>query len=186
MISKVTLNNKQLLRARLRELSLEHLEYGEGDSASYCEILLNLPAWKSANSILLYHPLPGEIDVMAVLTGDPGKSFLFPRIEGEHLALYRLLEGSRWINNPLGFQEPDPVSWEAVTPKEVHLAIVPGLAFDEKGGRLGRGKGYYDRLLGHPDFQGIKIGLCWPWQLLDSLPCEPHDIRMDRVICKEK
>jgi len=146
---------------------------------------LNLPEWKNAQSILLYHPLPGEIDVMAFLAADSTKSFLFPRIEGQNLALYRLLEESRWITNPFGFKEPDPGSWEAVTPKEVHLAIVPGLAFDEKGGRLGRGKGYYDRLLGHPDFQGIKIGLCWPWQLLDSLPCEPHDIRMDRVIFRE-
>jgi 5-formyltetrahydrofolate cyclo-ligase len=179
MISKVTLNNKQLLRARLREVSLD---YGERDSSPYCETLLNLPEWKNAKTILLYHPLPGEIDVMAFLAADSTKSFLFPRIEGEHLALYRLLAGSRWITNPFGFKEPDPGSWEVVTPKEVHLAIIPGLAFDEKGGRLGRGKGYYDRLLGHPDFQGIKIGLCWPWQLLDSLPCEPHDIRMDRVI----
>jgi len=183
MISKVTLNNKQLLRARLRELSLEH---GEGDSTPYREILLNLPAWKTAQSILLYHPLPGEIDVMALLTADSTKSFLFPRIEGEHLALYRLLAGSRWINNPFGFKEPDPGTWDAVTPKEVHLAIVPGLAFDVNGARLGRGKGYYDRLLGHPDFQGIKIGLCWPWQILDSLPNEPHDITMDRVISDKK
>ncbi len=182
MISKVTLNHKQLLRARMRELSREHGDPHAAESLSYRETLLNLPQWKTAATILLYHPLPGEIDFMPLLTKATGKNFIFPRIEGNHLGLYLFSKESLWLKHPFGLQEPDPSTWRKITPSEIDLAIVPGLAFDAEGARLGRGKGFYDRLLGAADFQGIKIGVCWPWQLLDYLPCEAHDMRMDLVI----
>ncbi len=64
----------------------------------------------------------------------------------------------------------------------VDLAVVPGMAFDKSGNRLGRGKGYYDRLLPLIGYK-YKIGICFPFQFLDSIPVEPTDIPVDEVIC---
>jgi 5-formyltetrahydrofolate cyclo-ligase len=113
------------------------------------------------------------------------RDLLFPRIEGKQLRLYRQKATSRWITGPFGLKEPDPESWEIASPREVDLALIPGLAFDFSGGRLGRGGGFYDRLLSLPDFQGKKIGLCWTWQIVPSIPCEDHDIRMDQILTEE-
>lgn len=64
----------------------------------------------------------------------------------------------------------------------IDVAIVPGMAFDREGHRLGRGKGYYDRFLAQlPHI--YKIGICFPFQLVDKVPADVHDILMDEVIC---
>jgi 5-formyltetrahydrofolate cyclo-ligase len=153
-----------------------------GDSSALMEQVQALDSWKKASSVLLYAPLPEEPDAALLINNQGEKRFLFPKIEGDTLGIYRSGKKSRWITGPFGLQEPDPESWEACSPAEVDLVIVPGLAFDLSGRRLGRGRGYYDRLLGLPEFIGIKIGLAWSWQLLSSVPAEEHDIRMDQVL----
>jgi 5-formyltetrahydrofolate cyclo-ligase len=65
----------------------------------------------------------------------------------------------------------------------IDVAIIPGMAFDNKGHRLGRGKGYYDRFLSQLTSKTKKIGLCFPWQLVDVVPTDKNDISMDCVIC---
>ena len=63
------------------------------------------------------------------------------------------------------------------------LIILPGMAFDNQGTRLGRGRGYFDTLLSHPQFAGVyKIGICFDFQKFTTLPHEPHDVRVDEVI----
>jgi len=93
---------------------------------------------------------------------------------------------SLWISGSYGIREPDPGSWDRASLSEVDLALIPGLAFDSKGGRLGRGKGFYDRLLGHPEFRGIKVGLAWDWQIVAEVPCDSDDIPMDFVVTPGK
>ena len=67
--------------------------------------------------------------------------------------------------------------------EKIDLAIIPGMAFDKEGNRLGRGKGYYDRLLQQlRDCTIYKIGICFDFQFLDHIPTEPHDIPVDEVI----
>ena len=63
----------------------------------------------------------------------------------------------------------------------IDVAIIPGMAFDKQGHRLGRGKGYYDRFLSKIP-KVYKIGLCFSWQLVDEVPCDEHDIIMDEII----
>ena len=65
--------------------------------------------------------------------------------------------------------------------KEIDLAVIPGVAFDAEGNRMGRGKGYYDRFLPLVP-QAYKLGVCFPFQKVDSIPTDEHDIRMDEVI----
>lgn len=81
-----------------------------------------------------------------------------------------------------GIREPDPEQWPAADIQTIDLALIPGLAFDRSGNRLGRGKGFYDRLLGSPGFRALKIGIVTERFLLPEIPVEAHDIRMDLVL----
>ena len=72
----------------------------------------------------------------------------------------------------------------AVVKDAIDLIIVPGVGFDRQGNRLGRGKGYYDRLLPRIP-SAYKIGICFPFQLVEEIPAEPFDIRMDEIVTKE-
>lgn len=83
-------------------------------------------------------------------------------------------EGYQGIREPLeGI--PVPVS-------EIDLVIVPGLAFDEQGNRLGRGRGFYDRFLSHPDFRGLKCALAFEEQIVAAIPVAPDDVPVDMVV----
>lgn len=81
------------------------------------------------------------------------------------------------------FQIPEPTGPLFTNYEEIDLAFIPGMAFDNELHRLGRGKGYYDRLLAHPAFSLIhKIGVCYDFQLLPQVPSEPHDCNVDELI----
>ena len=78
---------------------------------------------------------------------------------------------------------PEPTAWQAVDLQTVDLVIVPGLAFDKQGGRLGYGKGYYDRILAGCRATCCKIGLGYAWQVIDGpLPLASHDVHMDLLV----
>jgi 5-formyltetrahydrofolate cyclo-ligase len=174
---------KQRLRDRMRKLAAGPTPAEKSHSV---EVLCRLALWDRSSSILLYTPIAGEPDPLPLMQMPGNRSFLFPKITGDRLEVYRHSAGSLWTVGPFGIREPDPESWEAASPAEVDLALVPGLAFDPKGGRLGRGKGFYDRLLGDPGFRGIKIGFAWEWQIIGEVPGMAHDIRMDFVLAGEK
>jgi 5-formyltetrahydrofolate cyclo-ligase len=77
----------------------------------------------------------------------------------------------------------EPTRGRILRPEMIDLMVVPGVAFDRAGHRLGRGAGYYDRYLSSPHAAGVyKMGVCFPWQSVESVPTEPHDIAMDEVI----
>ncbi len=67
----------------------------------------------------------------------------------------------------------------------IELIIVPGVAFDRKGNRMGRGRGFYDRLLKTTP-KALKIGVAYDFQMLDSIPVEPFDVKMDRIITEQQ
>ena len=181
---------KQRLRERIRRLSPGAPAL---NSKSWTTQIMNHDTWKRSSNVLLYSPLTGEPDLGALVdeTMESERKFFFPRIEGNDIALYRQMPGSRWVKGPFGLNEPDPNSWEQAAVAEIHMVLVPGLAFDRGGGRLGRGKGFYDRLLGHPSLDApndssiIKVGVAWSWQLLESIPMENHDVRMDYLVTEE-
>lgn len=109
------------------------------------------------------------------------KRVVVPRVAGDTMAFYdyrpeELADGAFGIREPQG-EVPCP-------PGEIDLVVVPGVAFTVAGARLGRGRGYYDRYLSHPEFRAAKIGVCFAHQLADDLPVEPHDMRVDEVIAE--
>ena len=140
------------------------------------------PLWKQAHTVLLYRSLPDEVatEDLILRACEQGKRVLLPVVIGDDLELreYRgedsLSEGAFHILEPQGCAF---TNFEAID-----LAIIPGVAFTADGRRLGRGRGYYDRLLARL-VDVCKIGICWPFQLLEQLPSEAHDIGMDAVVC---
>ena len=135
-------------------------------------------AFLMADKVLMYHSLPDELSTHAFLRKwGPKKHFYLPRVNGVNLDILpydeqRLELGSFHIEEPTGDA--------CVDPSEIELIIVPAVAYDRRGNRLGRGKGFYDRLLA--EAKATKIGVGYEFQLLDELPAEPHDIPMDMVI----
>ena len=86
--------------------------------------------------------------------------------------------------NSLGIREP--VSGVPIPTSMIDLVIVPGLGFDEKGNRLGRGRGFYDRFLAHPQLRAVKCALAFEEQLCPEVPCDPLDVGVDILVTDVK
>ena len=151
-------------------------------SAAICRALAHTPEWHAARTVGFFSPLDSEpnIDLLWAVLGE--RAVCYPRIHGEDLVFIRvpdreaLLESTRW-----NLLEP-PHHDEHVAPiREIDLFLVPGVAFTPDGHRLGRGKGYYDRLLAHPAFRSPAFGVCFAEQLVAHLPVEDHDRPVSRV-----
>lgn len=163
-----------------------------------CRKVIEHPRVKKAGTVLLYWSLPDEVDTHTLVESlaAAGKTVLLPRVEGgTELSLRRFTAVDDMVQGAYGILEPqgEEVSAEALAaliPCEADgmegekgmVAIIPGVAFDAKGHRLGRGKGYYDRLLARLP-RVHTIGLCYPFQYLDNVPAENWDMAMDEVIC---
>jgi 5-formyltetrahydrofolate cyclo-ligase len=176
---------KQNLRKEMLLLSQKQdVFHFVAENKKFLEQLCGLPVWHEASSVLLYASLRGEVDLLPLLEKKEArkKRFFFPRIEGEKLRLYEWFPGARWVTGPYNLREPDSKSWEEVSLAEVDLALIPGLAFDSTGGRLGRGGAFYDRLLSESSCRTLKMGVAWSWQLVEKVPRELWDVEMDLVI----
>ena len=148
-------------------------------------ILLRLeqhPRITDSQTILLYCALPDEVPTLELLERltAQGKTVLLPRvISDKEMELRRYTGRADLTEGAFGIMEP--VGEPFLDYDSIDVAIIPGMAFDHEGHRLGRGKGYYDRFLSNVPYI-YKIGVCFPWQLVDEVPTDEHDIRMDCVI----
>lgn len=135
-------------------------------------------AFQLADHILMYHSLPDELSTHEFIDRWAGrKHFFLPRVNGLNLEILpydksRLATGAFLIEEPEGS--------DTVNVNEIELIVVPAVAYDKKGNRVGRGKGYYDRLLS--ESKATKIGVGYDFQLVDDIDAEPHDIAVDVVI----
>lgn len=170
--------NKQELRHYIRTQKKLHLTGGQ----SPCEVLLRHPHIIASQTILAYSALPDEVPTQMLIDEwlRQGKTVLLPRVVNDtdmelrrYTGQHDLQEGAYGILEPNGELFTDD--------KTIDVAIVPGMAFDAEGHRLGRGKGYYDRFLARVPYL-YKIGLCFSWQMVDCVPHDEHDIVMDEVI----
>lgn len=138
------------------------------------------PAFRAANTVLLYHSLKDEVDTHEFIKKWSGeKRILLPVVKGDDLEL-RIYTGPQDMKiGAYGIEEPIGETFTDYA--EIDFIAVPGVAFDREGNRLGRGKGYYDRLLPRIP-SAFKAGICFPFQLIDQVPTEPFDICMDVII----
>jgi 5-formyltetrahydrofolate cyclo-ligase len=172
-------NMRRLLRARLLQKTDEDREVA---SLELCRWVLGWQAWKQASCVLLYAPMRDEPDVR-VLMEDAwarGKQVCLPRfntVTGTYEAAACL--ASQLVPGRYGILEPrpdvSPMPWI-----QLDLTLVPGVGFTPDGGRIGRGRGFMDRLL--VSVQGLKCGVAFDEQLVDALPIEPHDVLLDCIL----
>ncbi len=170
---------KQFLRRKivqiLSRISKEELKRRSKD---VCGKIKSLPVYKKAKTIAGYYPLAEEVDIREVLLQaiGEGKSVGLPVVNQQSgdLKFYRIKGLDNLVYGPWGIKQPDVNAAELMDLKQVDLILVPGLAFDEQGWRLGRGKGYYDRLLKRIKKPTVKLGICFAFQLQKGLPKEPQ------------
>lgn len=138
-----------------------------------------------ANHILLYAPLPNEPDLLPLLEAPDGsgKRFYFPKVSAQALTLHLVRHPQQLVPGPGRLMEPDVAVCPEVPLSKIDLAIIPGLAFDRNSGvRLGRGGGYYDRLLARAGRYLTSVGACFDIQLLADLPADPCDVPMHGIV----
>lgn len=178
-------DQKFALRLRLRaELKGLAAAARASASAALCDRVRVSAAWQSARAVLVFFPIPSEPDIAPLLADAllAGKLLALPRFNAATNAYeaVRVIDPVRELaTGP--FQVREPVAACPVVPlNRLDLALVPGLGFDARGGRLGRGKGHYDRLLA--GFAGMKTGVAFDFQILPEVPREPHDIALNAVV----
>jgi 5-formyltetrahydrofolate cyclo-ligase len=169
---------RQHIRARLGQISLAVRMV---ESLELCARLE--PQLQSAHTILFFAPLPDELDVWPLLEKLlPAKKICALPAFDAVAQLY----SSRRVRNletdiftgKFDISEPLPTC-EEIALNQFDLVLVPGMAFDETGNRLGRGRGFYDRILAAAS--GVKCGVAYDFQLLEKIPAEPHDARVNFI-----
>jgi 5-formyltetrahydrofolate cyclo-ligase len=179
---------RQEMRAKRIEVSQEtRLEAGQEIAKKLVEseVRLLLKAWKVALYLSVTHEIPTRYIVRSIW--EAGREIVVPYWSATQKSyqLTLMKPAANLIKGKMGIREPQeriPVS-----PVEVDAFILPGLAFDLQGGRLGYGAGIYDTILSQARKNTPKIAICYDWQILeDPLPLESHDVRMDWIVTEKR
>ncbi len=145
-----------------------------------------VPEVAAASTLLLFADLPEEVgtDRIAADALGRGLALVYPRtVPGtREMTLHRVASLAELRTGQYGIREPDVERCPEVALETIDAALVPGLAWDRRGARLGRGAGYYDRLFAHPAWRGFRCGIFFAFQEMDSIPSEPWDIPLQAVV----
>ena len=176
---------REIRNAMRQRLLAMPAELAADKSRAACSALLELKEFRSARAIMIYLAIPGELDAdeVAVAAWRDGKTVLVPKVRPEQrdmiAARIRSL-ATGLVAGSYGIREP---AEDEVWPLEaIDLIVVPALAFDRSGVRLGRGGGFYDRFLAHPQVEAVKCGLAFDEQLVEALPADAHDWPVDMLV----
>jgi 5-formyltetrahydrofolate cyclo-ligase len=181
----LTSNDKTLLRERCLDIRSKMApEKVLESSRAVCDHLDAWPLFQQARTPLSFLAFRNEIDLAPLFERWPDKHWLVPRIsKGAQSKPYLVLHtysATDLIRHKFGMLEPDP-ALPMIAPQEVDLALVPGVAFDKRGGRLGYGGGFYDRLL--PTMtHAISVGVTFDELVLDQVPMRPWDVYVDWLV----
>ncbi|MBI9069380.1 MAG: 5-formyltetrahydrofolate cyclo-ligase [Salinivirgaceae bacterium] len=159
-------------------------DFPENERLAQSELIFshleNQEYFKNAKIILAYWSMNDEVHTHSFIEkAYKNKNILLPSVNGDDLLIkeYKGIE-SMVPGEHFGILEPSgPIFSEE---SKIDLIIVPGVAFDAQNKRMGRGRGYYDKLL--KNSHAIKIGICFDFQFFENIPAEPHDVAMDYVI----
>jgi 5-formyltetrahydrofolate cyclo-ligase len=150
--------------------------------------LVALPAWERAGTVALHAALGAEVgtDEIARWAAAAGKRLAWPRLAASGRAMeFAACPAADLVPGPSRALEP-PASAPVVPIEEIDLAVVPGVAFDEAGGRLGRGRGHYDATLALLRPGAARIGIAFEVQVVPGVPGEPHDVPLDAVVTEKR
>ena len=165
--------------------SMELSEVAEkGQKAA--ELFLNCEIYKSAQTIMLYMPLGNETDTSEIIKKAfcDGKRLVLPVTDEESgkITPYVFEEATELEKG--GFSVVEPKHALLAKQSEIDAVIVPGIAFDQRGARVGFGKGCYDMFLS--GMETVKIGFCYDFQICVEIPSDAHDVKMDFIVTKNR
>ncbi len=171
-------HRKRSLRQDLRR----RIEFGKGDSSVVVsEVRAYLAERPGISVVAIYSALPGEVDLRSLLE-DEERAWVFPKVVENDLVFYQVKSLSKdLVTGAFGILEPRK-RLKPFETSEIDLFLCPGLGFDHSGARIGRGRGFYDRILAKARPNAVKLGVCFGFQLVDKIDTEEHDIRMNGVI----
>ncbi|BET58714.1 MULTISPECIES: 5-formyltetrahydrofolate cyclo-ligase [Geobacter] len=143
--------------------------------------------FRKSRVVALYAPIRGEVDTGDVLrlALDQGKTVLLPAVCGDELRFIEVTDPAGLRSGSFGIPEPC-LTGKAVAPDCADIIVVPGVAFDLAGRRIGYGKGFYDRALHHLEKTGRLVGFCYDFQLVDEIRGEPHDVALDLIVTEKR
>lgn len=182
LIYQKTLLRKEI-KFRIASLSSEQkIQLGQ----RICAQLIKNLTRKNFQTIAVFAPLKNEPDIWSVIEWlwKQQKTVLFPKIRhtNDGLDFFVVRGREELLQQHLGILEPDEKVARQIFSAEIEIALIPGVAFDQTGNRLGRSGGLYDRFLADLEFCGQTIGVCFPIQIVEKIPTEPHDQKVGRVI----
>lgn len=183
--------NKHDIRQRLRKVrdGIKQ-EVKVRMDARIREALFALPEFASAQTVLCYASFRSEVETFGIMqrAREMDKRIVVPRVfSAQHvLILYEIMSTDELKPGYRGIKEPPAKKERELPLRDIHLVLIPGIAFDPAGNRLGYGGGYYDILLeGKPKGMPV-VALAYEEQMVVSLPSEPHDVRVDIVVTPER
>lgn len=173
---------RQHMRGRLRAMEESTRRSAAAHIAAH--ILRRCDQADAPFAISLFGGLPNEPDFLplvlpAIVAAASCAAFF--QIEGNELRPRQVRSMDDLQRGAMNVWEPK-AHCPSVPVSSLDIILVPGLAFTRGGLRLGRGGGFYDRLLAHPDFRARRIGIAYDLQIIDDIPCEPHDQRVHQII----
>lgn len=175
--------DKGSIRKHIKHLKslLSETEKHEFSKAVFFKIE-QLPIFKTAQRVLLYNSLPDELPTKDVIDRwGLSKQIFLPRVNGLELEILPYLNGQLSVG---AYNIEEPTGNDIYDINAIDTIIVPAVAFDPSGNRVGRGKGYYDKLLARTD--ALKIGVVYDFQIVDTINSEPHDIKMDIIVSPQQ
>lgn len=166
---------KRIAETKRKYTSEELLEM----SREVLSVLEIIGKFSDARKICIYNSMKGEVETrFFVDKWIHEKEFYFPVVDGQDIVLRKVQEDTVYAKSPIGVYEPVGENFDDYG--KLDLIIVPGVAFDRRCNRLGRGKGYYDRFLSKVN--APKIGICFDFQLFNTIPAVDRDIKMDMIV----
>ena len=171
------------IKAKRRALSYDDVKQKSG---SITDNLLSLPFFSDAKTVMVYLSAFKEPDTSGVIDYlyRSGKKIVVPISNTDNYTITPsyLASPDKLTRGAYGIREPQEVLTADIN--DIDIALIPGIAFDARGMRVGFGKGYYDRFL--EQFKGIKIGICYDFQMLGFVPASEHDVEMDIIITEKR
>ena len=176
------MDKKSIRREVKTRIAAMTVEEKRAASLGIFDEIVGAEQFRTASVVALFASLPDEPQTGGFIAEWSGrKRLVLPRVEGNVMRFYdyapeRMHEGAFGISEPeVGTECP---------PEDIDFIIVPAVAYTRSGDRLGRGKGFYDRYMSQPAFRAYKVGVCFGTQIVDVLPSEPFDVRVDWVVSR--
>lgn len=176
---KDPVSEKAQIRAKMKELksSMSDIQR-HAESVKVFEKIESFPEFIAAKTVLVYWSMPDELPTHNfIVKWSKEKQMYLPVVKDGEMYIKPFSTKDNLVVGSYGIWEPDA---QRELERQVDLVIVPGIAFDKQRNRLGRGKGYYDRYFINDKIK--KIGVCFDIQLMDKIPVEQFDVKMDKVV----